>query len=669
MVQQANDLVDGHQIRLDLIDSVRDNSIELQSPEQTRQATDVYIFTVNRIQKNINNDPNLKALDKKRLLTDLAGVLAEYDRSNYYLFSATALRFTMITRIQEVVDQRRIKAILNSDIVTALQVIPFFDHKPYAPDVLKHAAAIEPSLLLSKFGEFAFHRYAAEVLEAICSRAPMHVSYYMGTNNSVFQVMSTLDENGYPAIQAMMQIYRKVGSNSRVYLLLDRLMDNRILFSQAREMVKDRDSLFRYLIDVRKKSDVFAEHSIDVELQYTSSRRIRYINDLHEEDDDVRFRIIDSIPLPSEELYTMLVYGEDEVFTSSFLGIFNRLMKRMRSPGSYEFLHSVGMNRYRTFIRMCAGYNTLPQFLGKMSAWEKRSLFNRIVGGLGQEDNPLQEAVAVADIYGSLTSAEDREIFSAALKKEYETQQRTDPGVNILYQTLLQLLGISGNNPDLQEDVSALSGLSNASLFRKDGHIQQHFFFDDDDGHASFASFLSSFSGKPGWTIVDQKTYVIVQSIGGKFIRLFANKPTAEYAGQDAIRMYFQTHGHFPDVVVHRGHSYYVSTAIESLTPNAGLVILGSCGGYNNISRVLAYSPNAQIISSKQVGTMVVNNALIFTICEDLRSGKNIQWDNVWKAVNTSIKWNKTAVERFADYQEPHKNLGAILIRMYRKSL
>ena len=164
MVQQANDLVDGHQIRLDLIDSVRDNSIELQSPEQTRQATDVYIFTVNRIQKNINNDPNLKALDKKRLLTDLAGVLAEYDRSNYYLFSATALRFTMITRIQEVVDQRRIKAILNSDIVTALQVIPFFDHKPYAPDVLKHAAAIEPSLLLSKFGEFAFHRYAAEVL-------------------------------------------------------------------------------------------------------------------------------------------------------------------------------------------------------------------------------------------------------------------------------------------------------------------------------------------------------------------------------------------------------------------------------------------------------------------------------------------------------------------------
>ncbi len=35
----------------------------------------------------------------------------------------------------------------------------------------------------------------------------------------------------------------------------------------------------------------------------------------------------------------------------------------------------------------------------------------------------------------------------------------------------------------------------------------------------------------------------------------------------------------------------------------ARIVVLGSCGGYNNLSEVLKISEDAHIISSKQVGT------------------------------------------------------------------
>lgn len=131
----------------------------------------------------------------------------------------------------------------------------------------------------------------------------------------------------------------------------------------------------------------------------------------------------------------------------------------------------------------------------------------------------------------------------------------------------------------------------------------------------------------------------------------------------------FKTTKRFPDVVVHRGHSYYAQITIQSITPNSDLVILGSCGGYNNISKVLDYAPNAQIISSKQVGTLYVNNELIFGICETIRKGQDLDWELLWPQIEQRIGGNSQAKEWFQDYLPPHKNLGAILIRNYRRTL
>jgi len=163
--------------------------------------------------------------------------------------------------------------------------------------------------------------------------------------------------------------------------------------------------------------------------------------------------------------------------------------------------------------------------------------------------------------------------------------------------------------------------------------------------------------------------YVIIESTGGKRVKLYANKARDEYDGQEELQALFKRTKRFPDVVVHRGHSYYANITIETITPNSDLVILGSCGGYNNISKVLDYAPNAQIISSKQVGTLYVNNELIFTICETIRKGEDLNWELLWPAVEGKIGQNTQAKERFQDYLPPHKNLGAILIRNYRRTL
>ena len=152
-------------------------------------------------------------------------------------------------------------------------------------------------------------------------------------------------------------------------------------------------------------------------------------------------------------------------------------------------------------------------------------------------------------------------------------------------------------------------------------------------------------------------------------MKIYANKAKDEYDGQDELQEVFKTSKRFPDVVVHRGHSYYAHITIQTITPNSDLVILGSCGGYNNISKVLDYAPNAQIISSKQVGTMYVNNELIFSICETIRKGDDLNWELLWPQIESRIRSNSKAQERFQDYLPPHKNLGAILIRNYRRTL
>ncbi|MBI1305764.1 MAG: hypothetical protein GC181_04015 [Bacteroidetes bacterium] len=667
ILTKLNLQIDQLQQQIDSFDGSIDQKVNLTEERQTKAATELYIEKFNRIQENINtSEADLMA--RKRLLSDLLKLLETVRPDNYFLYNRMNLNVDMILRIRQIQDEKRMTSILKSDVSTSINVIPFYDFKPYAKDVLIHAARNQPSLLLSKFSLIYSHKYSEDVLAELCANAPMNVCFYMGNDNPVYRTMlSEPTRNRHPELQTMMKIFEKVGSNSRAYLLIDAVQKGSLSVMDAHNKTLDRDSLFTYLLKYREKSSVMASYSIDDEIRYTALKRVRVMNDLHEEADSIRFKVCDTTNLNSQELYALLVFAEDEIFTSTFLGLYSRMMDRMNLKSSFEFLHSVGMVRYRTFIKMCAAYNTLPTFLSRMNEWEKRALFNRMVNGLDREPNPLEEAVVLADTYGALANSEDKEIFGTALKKEYETiHWKTDENTK-LYKSLLSVTGLI-ENPEINTDITELSELMRSSAFKKNEHIQQHFFFDDIDGRVSYSSFLQRFN-KPGWTTVDKGSYVIVQSTYGRKVKLFLNKPTSEYAGQDAIREYFKKTGRFPDIVVHRGHSYYVSTTIESVTPSAELVILGSCGGYNNISEVMNYSPNAQIIASKQVGTRYVNNELIFDICEQLRQDKDVVWETLWTQVGKTLASNKTASERFADYLPPHRNLGVLLIRTYRKSL
>ncbi|MFM7840153.1 MAG: hypothetical protein ACKO6K_11330, partial [Chitinophagaceae bacterium] len=123
-----------------------------------------------------------------------------------------------------------------------------------------------------------------------------------------------------------------------------------------------------------------------------------------------------------------------------------------------------------------------------------------------------------------------------------------------------------------------------------------------------------------------------------------------------------------PSIYVHRGHSYHVKSTLKRIGSSARIVLLGSCGGYNNLSEVLSISEDAHIISSKQTGTMFVNDPLLQAINTQLLAGKNINWVTLWQSLAARLG-TSAARASFDDYIPPYKNLGAVFMKAYKKAL
>jgi hypothetical protein len=192
------------------------------------------------------------------------------------------------------------------------------------------------------------------------------------------------------------------------------------------------------------------------------------------------------------------------------------------------------------------------------------------------------------------------------------------------------------------------------------------YFYDDEDGGESFRAFLNIFRDA-SWTIDERnKLFVKITSKGGKPIEIFANRPKEEYNGQAYLEHYFDSLNITPDVLIHRGHSYYAYKTIEKTKPGTKIFVLGSCGGYHNLSNIIEKAPDVNIISSKQIGVYAVNNPILKELADNMRKGTDINWQQLWMKVDARLKGSKD-YGKFQDYIPPHKNLGAIFIRAYNK--
>ena len=403
--------------------------------------------------------------------------------------------------------------ILKNDLKTGLSVSDLINLKPYAKTFWIYAAGFYPTDVLNIFRNLAYTPLGNDVMLALARIDPGAIKQYFGTNHIIDRAI----KNSKDSIAILLYtIYRQYGTQSKSFALLELITKDKMSLEKAETISKNPVQFYKTLIDLRKRNNILADYTVEKELEMMSMEKVVEINLRHEEKDTVRFEPIQSNN--AAEIYTSIVYCQQEIFTSSFLGMYKRMMAKLKDKSGYNFLKSVNFNRFRIFLKQCAGYNKLDDFFATMNDSQSNALISQFAGGLYNYGGNLSPAVDVADTYGSLENEKIKSIFTATIEKElrYCILNNNEHGIKI-YGLLLKLTGGTPETFKTNYDfnIPSIDRISSAELFPDSLHVQQHFFFDDEDGEAAFNSWVNLYPASI-YKKEDKGTYVVLKPLKAK---------------------------------------------------------------------------------------------------------------------------------------------------------
>ncbi len=669
--------IDKIQKNIDAIDGAKDNMLDYAGNKRKSEVLTEALFKKVDAYQIIIENLDLEHWDKVRHLkdleTDLKGINQEFDLGKFdeIYIKDNINAFIEILKLK--LDKKPIAPYINDNFTVGMYGLlhMFKDDKDAVSALYNKMVVAEPEKMKSKLGEI-INEPAADVLIAnLAKKSPALILTY-ATSTSIERDLVMRNQD--PLVKTIANIATKTKKPLRALPFLDELQTGELTFDEMNKVIDNPQLYYARLIKSRLKSPALARRILDRDTKLEALVYVREMNELHDKTDAIRFKCIDN--LTAAEMYYLMVMCSDEIYTSTFTGTFKRMMEKMAPQAGDHFLDSLNKDKFRTFIRMCAGYNRLDQFLGTMKDENKNILMSSFVKNIDlDKETDLEDAVDVADALGSISDKKTLEFLQSEIEKDYERTYKLSNKRGLIIYFLLHTLTSSILNPNdstnqLQDvlKVPPINYVPYASLVNDSGIIvEQVFFYGDDDGKQSFANFLTNFP-TTNWKQEKNDKWIHLTSIKGKPIEVFANFPLEEpkdEEAQNAMIEHMYKNNFYPSFVVHRGHSYHLPTTIGHLSEQNKIVLLGSCGGYHNLSTILGISADAHIISSKQTGTMWVNDPIIHDINEKLSEGKDINWLEIWK--NLGIDFTKSVhKDKFNDYVPPHKNMGALFLKAFK---
>ncbi|MEO6681883.1 MAG: hypothetical protein ABIN48_03570 [Ginsengibacter sp.] len=688
------------QKRADKIDGKIDGLIKAGSNEEVNlQITDALYRKVNALRNEIEINKTISTNNDKvrylRYLEQMMVTFVKQWKSHEILPSiAPALldnfRDLMIANINgENMAQLVKKA---SYEVAAINTPIFTDNPGYKEsrnDVFLKFCTLYPEKIMANIGPFADEPFADSLVIVAFTKNPSQLySYAQSTGSRQGRLIRRINDD---RIKAVVQL-----SSQNRALFYFPFLDDLISGKQSIESISkvvgtsndNYDSLGYFKLLVKTEIDYqgrlikgdtpIAMLDVNGLQDILNQRAIQHfvtpVNELHDYGPSIRFKAI--MPLTAQELYYMMIAGENELFTSSYKFIFDRFMQKMGpNPRGDSLLLSVNFDKFKKFIKMSAGYGKLDEFLRTMPE-NAQTLMQAFVAKL-ETTGTLEDAVDVADSYGSVNPTVQKSMLqNIEWNIERCKRENNDRGVKIY--SLLRTIFLSAdpaNNVDLSKEIGIppVYTVDHNYITDEQGRVVELvFFYGDEDGRISFASYMTSFP-KSQWDVVYKKEWVEIKSNKGKPVWIFANLPLDNNLGKDSeaqekLRGYLEANNLRPSVVIHRGHSYHLPFTIKQLPEDSKIIMLGSCGGYNNLKDILTYAPDAHIISTKQLGTTNVNKYIIDALDNSFVSGKTIDWKQMWDGLENSFsRASRQERETFEDYIPPQKNLGALFIKAYTK--
>lgn len=581
--------------------------------------------------------------------------------------------------------------------IAKINTAVFFDNKGYANSrnlVYLKYAALHPDKILKSIRPYVNEVYADSLIVLACKYNPVQLYSYAQSKTSPEGKLIHRSENGM--VKAVAKLSQT--SNALLYFpFLDNLLSEKITIDSIRKFVGDGengyDSIGYFKLLVKTEIEYFmrmapplrdtpiAMFGVNGLRETLRAKAIQHfitpINTLHDVNNlNVRMKAID--PLSPVELYYMLVMGENDIYTSSYKHSFNRMMQRMGTkPRGDSLLQEVHFDYFKKFIKMAANFNKLDTFLKTMPVKSSEVLMKGFVANLDKTGN-LEDAVDVADSYSSISDKNLlKTIFNYVVINEERHQQDGNIRGKIIY-NLLKTIMMSADtsvNIDLGSTLGIPSVYSVPANDFKDVNgaiVQQVFFYGDEDGKAFFPSFLKSFSPKL-WSITTKKEWVEIKALKSN-VWVFANRPldsdeNLDDSAQVHLNTYLENNKMLPSVIVHRGHSYWLPRTIHRMSGTAKVVLIGSCGGYQNLNEILQVCPDAHIITTKEIGKGDINQPILNALNQNFFAGTAVDWRILWAALTRQFMKDpkKEVRESWENYIPPYKNLGAIFIKAYNK--
>jgi len=690
--QMFHDRLDKEQKRIDKLDGKVNQELSLSSNEDLNvQITDAILRRVDEIQFRIEKDPNTENNAKIRYVTSLEKLLIAY--GNMVRENRAKASFA-----PELLDlfQKCMAADMQSASIAPIIAKSSFEAGEAITDVFSDNAggrearkiiflkkcALNPRAILKGMTVFEGEAFVDSLLAVAGRKIPMELYSYAQAVRSKEGIMIRSSKDVLVKTIAELSIL----PNGTLYLpFLDELINGKMQRSQIQAVTENEPQYYKLLVKTQiayygriaaGDTPVLASALTDMLQRKATDVFVNVMNDLHDATEATRFKIAEN--LTPQEIYYLIVNTEEVIYTSTYTNLYKRMMDRFPGRRGDSLLMSIRFDRFKKFIKMAANYNTLDPFLQTMPELNNRRLMYAFVNGL-QRTNSLEDAVDVADSYGSIMNRDLQYFLMRQVEQNLESSQKLkdrkgEAIYNILY-TLFRSAGDSSVNLSATLGIPPVYSLDARSLQDDSGRVvQQVFFYGDEDGIMSFRSFMGLFNNKPDWKVETGKEWVTIRSLKGRPTTIYANLPLdykqdLDAAAQANLIAYLKANNLHPTVVVHRGHSYHLKYTLQQMMSSSRIVMLGSCGGYQNLSRVLNINNDAHIISTKQVGTFTVNDPILRILNDYIVNGRNIEWMNLWQQLYGNIKSDAVASKYFNEYIPPHKNLGAIFIKAYRRSM
>lgn len=677
------------QRKIDRLDGKEDHQVLVQNNEAvTKKASNALFVIVDSIRNGIEADSGLDNNNKIKYLRGLNELLS------YFEISVRKERGAQPTHIPQVLEafisavqlERR-----GSSIASLVEALPLelgdvllnsyaFSNNPGFAEskalLQSKSIALQPTDILPSLQRHPNVAFADSLIKIAAYATPEDLYSYAQSNT---ELSAMIQSHSDPLVKMISKLANM--NTGRLYFpFLDNLYRGRMTMEEITTNMENKYKYFRMLVNTeidyagrfRQGDTPLVRSTLSGMIKRKAVEDfINVINALHDEPDAVRMKEVE--PLNSQELYYLCVMGDPEIYTSSYLKVYDRMFQRMKNPSSDSLLSSVNYDFFKKFIKMAAGYNRLDHFLKNMHKGNAETLMTSFASNL-EKTFTLEDAVDVADSYASIYNKELRKLIYDEIRTSYSRLLNSNNKRGVVIYDILSSI-FESMDPVSTVNLSAKFGIppvytvNNKALRDSAGRIViQQFFYGDKDGNLVFNNFRAVFS-RANWKTVNKPEWIEVSSTKGVPITIYANRPLDATKELDAkaqanLGYYLREKGLQPTVVIHRGHSYFVNYTIKQIQPSAKVVLLGSCGGYHNIHEVLKRSPNAHIIASKQVGSGTINQPMIVNLTEDMRLGKDLNWPQKWRHFSNVFN-NK---DLFDDYIPPHRNLGAIFIMAYKKT-